>query len=219
VVVKKDKLFCVQLKSKFDACYRRKRQKLAPRQQVPDEDELRNSPNKTDEILEGQDANFRLDSIPEYPSTCRVLAGVLHLVECHGKTCPRAAITHWLLADWKRRFTEFLKGKPDTTDVLAWIGAFTSFWWAWAIDSPDLSTPPDDSSGGEPTPDANHVEPTKKAKSKASARSGLPRAAAPAGFPPDPRATRRTLPEQDLAPESPFPITTLGNTCYMAAVL
>jgi ubiquitin C-terminal hydrolase len=219
VVVKKDKLFCVQLKSTFAAYYRRKRQKPAPRQQVPDEDELRNSPDKTDETLEGQDANLRLESIPEYPSACRVLAGVLHLAECHNKPYPRAAITHWLLADWKRRFTEFLRGKPDTTDVLAWIAAFTSFWWVWAIDSPDLSTPPDDSSAGEPTPDANHVAPPKKAKSKASARSGLPRAAARPAFPPDPRGTRRTLSEQDFALGSPFPIHNLGNTCYMAAVL
>jgi hypothetical protein len=127
LVVEHHELFAIQTTSdKYAAYYRRKRAHAAPRQDVPDADEIRNRPDMAEETFRHSD--IALKSIPAYHDACRVLSGVLHIANC----THRAALTHWMIEDWSRAFCEFSKRKPSKRMIVLWIACFTSYWWGWA---------------------------------------------------------------------------------------
>jgi ubiquitin C-terminal hydrolase len=143
------RLFSIQATDKFKAYYRRKKRSTAPRSDVPDEDEARNSPETLESVLASE--NITIESIPEYSSACNVLSGVLHIADQEGHPPPRNAVTLWLMLNWTRALTAFLKLAPSRADIQRWIARFTTYWWSWAKDTSDVRA--------EPTPFAEDSPP------------------------------------------------------------
>jgi ubiquitin C-terminal hydrolase len=248
--VENHKLFKIQTTSeKFQAYRRRKATKAAPRQHVPDQDEIRNHPGVAEEDFEG--SHIQVDSIPEYPAACRVLAGVLHIASCRADP-PRAAITHWVMGDWIRGFTEFCRRHRTPLAIMQWIARFTAYYWGWAH-SGDLEKQPSSFRDSEPPDSTDHAG--ADGTSGASVAPGCtaasstyrsfpiplidytvdwqvdPSSAEPpdpgVGLPHDPHpapdpapVARSRAPPRSLAtPLPPFPMANLGNTCFINCCL
>jgi ubiquitin carboxyl-terminal hydrolase 36/42 len=133
-------LFSIQATDKFKAYYRRKKRSTAPRSDVPDEDEARNSPDTMESVLAAE--NITIESIPEYSAACNVLSVVLHIADQEGHPAPRPAVTLWLMSNWTLALAAFLKLLPSKAEIQRWIARFTTYWWAWAKDTSNVHAKP-----------------------------------------------------------------------------